>query len=61
VGADRSRRDPQLPGGCLDIQVKEDAQHDHLALPGRQAPQRGQHRGVQAGPRATGHRDVMIG
>jgi hypothetical protein len=54
VGADRSRRDPELPGGRTDIQVEENAEHDHLTLPGRQTPRRGQRCCVQASVRGAG-------
>jgi len=50
-----------MPGDGVGVQVEEDAQHDHLALPGGQPPERGQHGGVQAGPGAPGCRGVVIG
>ena len=58
--ADRSRRDLHLPGDRLDIEVQENAQHDHLALPGRQTPQRPENGAVQACPCAVEGRLVIV-
>jgi hypothetical protein len=53
--------DAQLPGDGAGIQVKEDPQRNHLTLPGRQPPQRGEQGAIEAAAGAAGSRQVVVG
>src|SRR6516225_12120855 len=60
VRPDRSRLDPQLPGDGVSVQIKEDPQRDHLTLPGRQPPERGQQGGIEAAAEVAESRHVVV-
>jgi len=44
----RSSLDSQLPGDGGRVEIKEDSQRDHLALPPGQAPYRSEQPGIEA-------------
>jgi SAM-dependent methyltransferase len=56
VHPDRSGLDPQLHGDRGGVQIEEDAQCDHLTLPGWQAPDRREQSGIEAIAKIGGSR-----
>jgi hypothetical protein len=60
VHPDRAGLDPQLPGDGGGVEIKEDPQRDHLALPGGQAPYRPEQGGIEATAKVAGGGQVVV-